>query len=171
MEWDQILKQKYYLSEKEKLHWFGDGEWIKEPDFFEFTYRHFDCKIFRTCIKEPYSEKFHIFGGHLCGYVLVPEDHPYFEMKYQDMGINCHQGLTFSEMDSQKRYWIGFDCGHYVDYIPSLEKFKTENKILKEPYPLPEGFEKFSIFNPVYRNIEYCIGECISIVDQLIEAK
>lgn len=55
------------------------------------------------------------------------------------------------------------------DYIPSLEYFKKQREASGElkPLQIPKEYKKLSIFNPVYRNIEFCINECKSIVDQL----
>lgn len=87
----------------------------------------------------------YFFGelGHYCGYVKLPDDHPYvrfikkrkfklgskeFEIEggYEKMDIDCHGGLTFSRRISSENineypqgfsegYWIGWDYGHFGD--------------------------------------------------------
>jgi hypothetical protein len=69
--------------------------------------------------------------GHLCGYVKVPKDHPYFGKEYDLMNIDCHGGLTYAshhdgkpdirikndyEKYYSKGFWIGFDYAHAGDY-------------------------------------------------------
>jgi hypothetical protein len=46
-------------------------EWLDEPDEFEFVSSGLKCKILRC-------------GGHLNGYVGVPETHPLYKVYYQD---------------------------------------------------------------------------------------
>ena len=62
-------------------------------------------------------------GTHPCGYVRVPEDHPYYEKNYDDCNIDCHGGLTYSESylsvaddKSLDGWWIGWDYAHCDDY-------------------------------------------------------
>lgn len=159
------FEKKHTYTPEQKQEWFGEGEWITEPDHVHFTYKGYECVVKRVCLREP-CEEFFMFGGYLCGYVLIPVNHPYREKEYAEMTIDCHYGLTYAE-----DFWIGFDCAHCGDYVPSVEKLKKEKKILLDPFPLPEEFKEYAIFNPVYRNIEFCIDECKSIVDQLIEVK
>jgi hypothetical protein len=158
--------EKCVFSQHEKNDWFGEGEWVKEPDIVIFTYNGYQCFVRRVFIREP-CEELHFFGGYLCGYVSMPKDHVLYGKEYEEMGIECHFGLTFSEF-KEEEYWIGFDCAHSGDYIPSYENLKKQNKFSLEIFSIPEEFMEYSIFNPVYRNIEYCICECKSIVDQLI---
>jgi hypothetical protein len=165
------MKKDHLYSEQEKLNWFGDGEWLKEPDKVDFTYRDYECIVLRTCMKEPYAEKFHMFGGFLCGCVKIPNNHVFYCKPYDDISVDCHYGLTFGKKDSQENYWIGFDCAHSGDYTPSTEKLKKEDDYLSRLFPIPKEFKEYALFNPIYRNIDYCINECKSIVDQLIEAK
>lgn len=54
---------------------------------------------------------------HLCGYVEVDDD---IDMEI----IDCHGGITFDRKEvhgfpTSNRY-IGFDCAHAGDWIPSL---------------------------------------------------
>ena len=59
-----------------------------------------------------------------CGYVRVPSNHPWSDKDYDELNIECHGGLTFAAFDtpcgdpeeeSNPSYWVGFDCGHYMD--------------------------------------------------------
>ncbi|MFZ1363073.1 MAG: hypothetical protein WAS05_09130 [Candidatus Nanopelagicales bacterium] len=64
----------------------------------------------------------HLGLGHLCGYVRVPEDHPWHNKLYDDEcydDVVVHGGLTYSEAELGE-WWIGFDCAHLGDYIPAI---------------------------------------------------
>lgn len=55
------------------------------------------------------------------GYVRIPEGHEYYGKNYDDIPVNVHGGLTFSDNifgDGKKfsdGYWVGFDTAHYGD--------------------------------------------------------
>lgn len=162
--------ETHLYTSDEKLKWWGYGEWVEEPDEVHFDYLGYTCKVLRIAFKEPYTEQEYIFGGHLCGYVQIPSDHPYHHKVYEDMEIDCHGGLTFGK--ESDAHWIGFDCAHMGDYTPSLgyfRKISPKMKSWRETFPITEGFEEFSLFNPTYKNISYCIDECKNIVEQLIK--
>lgn len=67
--------------------------------------------------------------GHLCGYIGVTVDHPWYKMDYDNealYAVNVHGGLTFAEMEGYStpypcasgdpnRWWLGFDCAHWGD--------------------------------------------------------
>lgn len=153
---DLKMKEQHIFSKEEKIEWFGKGEWADEPDLVEFDYKGFLCKVLRTLES----------SGHLCGYVSIPFDHPSYNIDYDDIDLEVHGGLTFSQLFSDNSYWIGFDCAHSGDCCPSIEKFKKESDF--ERYPIPEQYKHFSMFNPTYKNINYCIEECKKMVEQLI---
>lgn len=78
------------------------------------------------------------FRGSYCGYVKLPDKHPYVKLTkktrkvmglmlhtgYDDMDIDCHGGLTFCEFVTNpkdfsqgftKGAWIGWDYAHAGD--------------------------------------------------------
>jgi hypothetical protein len=166
-----IKKHFYYLySKEEKIKWFGEGEWVEEPDKIEFSHNGFDCIVKRISIKEPFSKEEHYFGGHLCGYISIPPNHPFYGKKYSDLEIDVHGGLTYAEFENDG-YWIGFDCGHSEDLVPSMAHLRELYKGEIELFSMPEEFKKYSIFIPVYRNIDFCIQECKSMAEQLKKIK
>lgn len=72
-------------------------------------------------------------GRHPCGYVCLPKDNKNFGKFYDDIDVDCHGGLTFSDetisfleysdkykcmvKTSIKDKWIiGWDYAHYGDY-------------------------------------------------------
>lgn len=163
----------YKFTPEEKTLWWGDGEWVNEPDFIKFTCEGFECQIIRLAVQEPNAPETFKFGGHLNGYVKIPEDHPYFNKDYSEIDIDCHRGLTFGEISALGEFWIGFDCAHSSDIIPSHEHIMNTREWGREiTQQLKEFKEKFniknsSLFDKTYRNIDFCIEECKSIVEQL----
>lgn len=61
------------------------------------------------------------YGTHPCCYIQIPKEHRYYKKNYDDIDINCHGGLTFSESDLYfnltESWWIGWDYAHCNDYI------------------------------------------------------
>lgn len=112
-----------YLYPRELKHEFlGEGEWLDEPDEILFQYKDYDCWVKRIFEKEPYAEKLYYFGGHLCGYVAIPPEHPFYQKRYEDIDIDVHGGLTFGECSN--KHWIGFDCAHSGDIVPSTKELR-----------------------------------------------
>ncbi|MFN0604436.1 hypothetical protein [Facklamia hominis] len=62
----------------------------------------------------------------LCGYVVVPQYHPYFEKSLYNfddtslLELEVHGGVTFADYIDKDIYAIGFDCAHAGDYTPKL---------------------------------------------------
>lgn len=51
--------------------------------------------------------------GWRCGYVGIPKGDVYYEKHYDDIPVECHGGLSFSEFSStlgSDLWWIGFAC-------------------------------------------------------------
>jgi hypothetical protein len=119
------------------------NEWDNEPDRIEFESLGLPCLIVRND-----------FGGVLCGYVGVPEGHPWYHKNYEqiknDDQVFVH-GHTPKPGESDKVWWLGFDCGHAGDIVP------------KKRDVLPSLY-KFG----VYRNIDYVKSECEKLALQCI---
>lgn len=78
------------------------------------------------------------------GYVVIPKNHPLHGVYYDDIDIDIHGGLTFSEEVTDKlvkafetsdlttddvgKWIIGFDCAHYGDTISSCPKQYVESE-------------------------------------------
>jgi hypothetical protein len=57
---------------------------------------------------------------HRCGYVRIPQGHVWHDKNYDDIPVDVHGGLTFSDLEACLHedgvgYWIGFDCAHLGD--------------------------------------------------------
>jgi hypothetical protein len=174
----QITNEVHLFTSEEKIKWLGYGEWVEELDVVKFTYKGIECRINRIVVQEPYTKELHVFGGHLCGYVRIPAEHPYHHKRYEEMEIDCHYGLTYGEVEDgevEDGHWIGFDCGHLGDYVPSMEYLKKTNPTFQVWKKKEEKIKKLIPNSPIgdksYKNINYCIGECKGIVDQLLDMR
>ena len=160
----KITKEEHFYTSDQKIQWCGYGEWVEEPDCTVIEYKGYEAVIHRVMKREPCCPVEAYFGGHLCGYVKIPEDHPLFK---ETVDLDCHGGISYNECNEE--HWVGFDCGHSGDLVPTMELFKKQRKAAGEfePFPIPEEFKEYAIFNPSYKNIQYCIDELIGMIDQL----
>lgn len=99
---------------------FPDGPWQTEPDRLEWEHDGMNCLIVRN------------LSGALCGYVGVPESHPWHGVHYDEPSADVHGGLNYGsacngvichsaddETDG-KLFWFGFDTAHWHDLVPSM---------------------------------------------------
>jgi hypothetical protein len=64
------------------------------------------------------------------GYVILPKDHPYYGMHYDEIPVNVHGGLTYSEKGSDnpnisqdEDVWVvGFDTAHLNDNLHNWDE-------------------------------------------------
>jgi len=136
--------------------------WENEPDRLEWEHKGFKCLIVRNQALK-----------HLCGYVAIPNGHPWFGRDYFQIDADVHGGLTFggyghekkcenhasyksiSDQKGQKLWWIGFDAAHLGDLIP----FEVE-----------QGTWMGTDTTNVYRNIEYVKDQVEKLAEQAEEA-
>lgn len=117
--------------------------WRSEPDRVVFEVEGYHCEVRRMKC-----------GGHLCGYVRLPESHPWrlLDGTSGDFG-EVHGGISFQEEAIEAEgwleagYYVGFDCAHASDMCPDN----------------PNPFE-------TYREIGYVIRECTSLARQAARA-
>lgn len=96
-----------------------EGVWQEEPDKKQWVDPDtgLPCMIVRSDI------------GALCGYVGVPPGHPWHGKDYQDIDVDVHGSLTYSEhcfgrvchereAGDPEVWWLGFDCCHARDFAP-----------------------------------------------------
>src|SRR5271156_5526990 len=121
----KIILQDNLFTKELKLKFCGEGEWVEEPDLIVFEYMGYESKVKRILVIEPDTEQEAWFGGFLCGYIKISENHPYFGIDYDEMDLDAHCGLTFGEINDG--HWIGFDCAHAGDYIPTMEHMRRTN--------------------------------------------
>jgi len=125
-----------------------DGPWKSEPDKRQWLDEEtgFACLINR-----------HPSSGHLCGYVGVPHNHPWFGR--DDVDADVHGGLNYANKcaghichvvepgEDDNIWWLGFDCAHSGD-LSSLSR------------------RGFGFYGDVYRTFEYVADECRSLAQQ-----
>jgi len=138
-----------------------EKEWLKEPDRVEWWEGEYHCLIRR-----------HPEMKHLCGYVGVPDNHPLYGKHFTELNkINVHGGLTFSNYwdDEYNLWYLGFDCGHFMDLAPGLEEQLEE--IRRNNLELRRLHKRLleicmGSWN-TYRNIKYVTGEVKQLLKQL----
>ena len=128
---------------------FGPGPWQTEPDRVEWTddLTGYPCVVMRSTM------------GHLCGYVGVSNGHPAFRLEEEALevlGVSAHGGLTFADYRglSSPLWWIGFDCGHYGDFVPQI------GALLGQDGPGSDDPN-------TYRTIDYVEKQCTDLAMQL----
>lgn len=118
--------ERTYTTE-DKTDW-GEGPWLNEPDKIQYVdeVTGYPCLVKRNPV------------GALCGYVGVPEGHPWFGKNYDDVDAQVHGYLTYASFcqegdeahsichipapgESDHVWWLGFDCGHSMDICPRME--------------------------------------------------
>ena len=60
------------------------------------------------------------YGMHPCAYIEIPKGHRFYEKDYEEIDLDCHGGLTFSDFRDfgfGEKYYIGWDYAHLGDYI------------------------------------------------------
>lgn len=148
----KITQEEHRLTTEQKLKWFGYGEWVEEADTIHLEYKDYKAEIHRVDPQIKIEER-QVAGGYLRGFVMVPQSHPYYGNEEKLQKIVCYNGLAFNNMNTVflKIHIIGFSTVDLNDHFTYLLKEKCKDKDF------------------VYRNMEFCIEECLNIIDQLIE--
>lgn len=108
-------------------------------------------------------------AGHRCGYVRIPENHPWHGKSCGDIPVECHGGLTFSkeflteEIGFAPGHWIGFDCAHLGD-CPDTEAADRAFGDSSEAH-----LTGFFSYGGAIRSALFVEKECLGIIDQLVE--
>lgn len=152
------------LSEDLKREHWGDGEWVHEADVVTWEYKGVKCRIHRIAR----WEKDQLCGGYFCGYISLPDDHPWAKEDPFSIDCDAHGGITFGK-NHEDDYWIGFDCAHSMDVIPSM--IKQREKIHSDLLEKIPSLKDLDVFKSSYKNIAFCIKECENLADQILEAK
>jgi hypothetical protein len=162
----KIIKEMIYMSLVEK----------------DWEYKGLRCQVIMTNM------------GHRCGYVGVNKNHPLFGVEYDEsceylaqrknvddlelgkksvmaifsyddetvspiIAFDVHGGLTYSGgFDDDERWYFGYDCAHYGD--------------AKDLSVVPDSVRELELKFPtggVLRTLEYCVDECESLAQQLVD--
>jgi hypothetical protein len=133
----------------------------------EFMHRNLDCKVV-----------FHPLGFR-CGYVGVPKTHKLYNLacsdevpvgattKYIYEILEVHGGITYAgSMFDDANWYFGFDCDHVFD-TKDLDKSLEYGLMDSKTYRFHKCLESRYTKGSVHRSLEYCIGQCSSLADQL----
>jgi hypothetical protein len=124
-----------------------DKPWEHEPDHHLFESHGYVCEARR------YEHM-----GNWCGYIYIPATHPLHGVDYNDAELTVHGGLTFSHTDDGSTKF-GFDCGHYMDLVPSrIAQYKAMG--IDTTMDEERG---------TYKTLDYVINELENLAQQLKE--
>jgi hypothetical protein len=99
------------------------GPWDDEPDRVDFEAHGFECQI-RRMVGGPSG----FDPGHLCGYVVIPEGHPWHGVENEGaVDAEVHGGVTWAgPLDKGGPWLVGFDCAHAYDMRPGDVVFRRK---------------------------------------------
>ncbi len=172
--------EKDLVVPEQKLAWWGDGPWVNEPDLIEFEHVGFKCIAARKMMWEGHQGFEQMSGGYLCGYVVIPEGHPWRSINDKRIfseclnGIDIHGGVSWvGVLDGEEAYLIGFDCAHSHDISPSLERFqenlireRSDEPWVKSMIELKAKYPLSVVWHKTYKDIDYVIDQCKSLAEQ-----
>lgn len=96
-------------------------------------------------------------GTHPTAYVEIPKKHELYGKHYDDIDINVHGGLTYSDDElmlvKSESWFIGWDYAHAGDYVGYYVDF-LYNEVLKRE-------KKWTT--------KEIIKDCENVIDQIIE--
>lgn len=158
----------------DKATW-GDGPWQDEPDKMQWP---------DEATGLPLLIHRSDAAGAWCGYVGVPEGHPWYKTAVHTIDsllpVGVHGGLNFTSFcqddgdesrgvchvpgpgEPDHVYWIGFDCGHGDDLSPAMDAVCRAHGLT----PMSEN----GLFSQVYRDVDYVQNQCRLLAAQVAEA-
>ena len=146
-----------------------DKPWETEPDFKVFESSGLRCLLNRNelgiwCGYVAVGKDHPWYGLHYSEENVNPAD-PIRDPTSIEGALDVHGGVTFAgtfhDPDKHRQaldqvwargddWYFGFDCGHYMDYMPGMEKYSIR---LIDPSQ--------------YKTIDYATGECARMAAQL----
>lgn len=141
----------------------GDGPWKAEGNDsvsvsgWQTIHLGLQCQVIRNQL------------GAWCGYVRLPDTHPWTSLDaLEDIPVTVHGGVSFIGTpefdDSGRGIWIGFDCGHFDDYVPGLEasmkKISPGHKSMAEMLGIP--------IEIAYKNFRFATEQTMEMAAQVI---
>lgn len=176
-------EQTWTFLERPVKLW-GPGPWQDEPDRIEWvSAAGYVCLMLRQIGDEEDAK---IYGGpgysgHWCGYVGVPEDHPWPRGLGDMYEIDVHGGITGGGPCDEKSHgfhpmhrrchtakpgqpdhlhWYGFDCNHYgsEDFNPMMAGRGEDHRGM------------FGHYTRTYKDVAYVKIECEKLALQALAA-
>ena len=80
------------------------------------------CKVLHKGEFKGFKFAIVSYGTHPCCYVFLPKEHKYYGKSYDEIDIDCHGGLTYSDNELifnplvNDDWVIGWDYAHLNDY-------------------------------------------------------
>lgn len=158
-----------YFRESPRETW-GPGPWQDEPDYVRWT----------SAAGYPAAIRRSPVVGAFCGYVGVPEGHPYHGKDWRalELAVEPHGGLTYGgALDNlvERAWWLGFDCGHAGDQSPALEALLHSIRSPKywahyAAHGMPLPLEPFRGLGGTYRPLGYVRQEVEMLARELVAA-
>jgi hypothetical protein len=162
------IAQHHNESEEEKKSW-PSGPWNQEANRVEWR----DAETGLPCL----IVRNHM--GALCGYVGVPPGHPDHGKDYDDVDVEVHGGLTYAapcsegvichvpqEGEPDDVWWLGFDCAHYLDIVPSMLRLRGQLKEVTGVDIAPPQATGYTV-EETYRTLGYVEEEVRQLAKQL----
>ena len=118
------------------------GPWDHEPD--EVTWTSVDPAAL-VLQEVPCLVKRNMGIGSLCGYVFLPNNHPWALVGFNQSSVDVHGGVSYAR-HADGLFVVGFDCAHAWDVVP--------------------GIVGSSFGDCVYRDIEFVRGQCEYLAQQ-----
>lgn len=107
----------------------------------------FECHVMKMTFESDGS-------FHRCGYVTIPKKHICSSMSYDDIPLNIHGGLTYSEGST-----FGFDTAHSGDLRSNeLERkghFWSLEDVVKETNKMARQFSKITMLQIMKYKLRY----------------
>lgn len=130
-----------------------------------FEYKGFPCVVVMQA------------AGFRTGYVGLGRNNRYYKVRYNEIPVSCHGGLTYSDsylvdQNDKDMWWIGYDTNHYgdgKDYDSAMWLFREYKESLDMLNRLKELDASLGLNYGVIATLEYCKNQCKGIVDQLLE--
>lgn len=138
------------------------GPWDDEPDKVQWI----DAATGLDCLAVRNR------SGNWCGYVGLPPGHPMHGQSADESDFEVHGGITFNgslcDEDAEEGHgichvpfpgrpaavwWIGFDCGHFMDLSPAYLELGEDMR--------------YTLERLTYRTLAYVRGECADLAKQL----
>lgn len=91
------------------------------------------CKVLHKGEFKGFKFAIVSYGTHPCCYVFLPKEHKYYGKSYDEIDIDCHGGLTYSDNELifnplvNDDWVIGWDYAHYNDYMGYYGSDSFEN--------------------------------------------
>lgn len=165
---EQAIKSHEAMCQRGKENFLiPDGPWDEETHRIEFEAYGMRCLVLRN----PYT-------WFLCGYVAIRPDHPLYGKHVLDYALDhldVHGAITYSDRSRgaisyhlpEYLWWLGFECSHAGDLIPSLEGFKKHFPSVFVTTEINKVRNQFPQFKETYKGVNWVKRKTTELAKQL----